>query len=368
MNGKVQLLINEGYNIKKLINSGSYGDCYLVEKEGEKSVVVKVYKNNMNKECEHERDVYYDLHTEGAGRDWLFGYGKIEIDGHTFLRLDTYDGSNLEEYFFEKNRGMSISDKLDVLIKACQVISYMHGADNPNPYLHLDIKLSNFHISEKTLIVKPIDMGSAVKIETEKGQKKEKSFEALMEDVGYMSTYGFSSKKVREFNDIRKKYSSRKIQRNGKIEYLVNEKQKKYLEELGNSINVKDDIYSLICCVFFVFTGGKKYGFWLGENGIECNSEEVILEELKKNNLPEYMISPVMELFSMISEADKYADKEVNINSVEELIEKLNDLKEIYENKGFHPEVLLRNSKDYFEKHFSNVEIEHELLCEIEKA
>ena len=362
MNDKVQLLVNDGYNIRKLINSGAYGDCYLIKKDGEKSIVAKVYKNNMNEEFEHELGVYEELHFEGAGRDWLFGHGKIEIGGYVFLKLETYNGSNLEEYFSEKKRELSISDKLDVLIKACNVIKYMHSTDSHIPYLHLDIKPSNFHISEETLQVKPIDMGSAVKIE------KEKSFESLMDDVGYMSTYGFSSKKVREFNDLRKKILSRKIQRDGKIEYLVNKKQKEYFEKLGNSINVKDDIYSLICCVFSVFTGGKKYGFWIERNGIECNSEEIIIEELKNNNIPIYMIPPMMELFCMINEADKYADKEVDINSVDGLIKKLKDLKEIYENRGFHPEVLLRNSMDYFEKHFSNVEIDKELLCEIEKV
>lgn len=362
MNDKLQLLINDGYNIRELINSGAYGDCYLIKKGVDKSVVAKVYKNNMNEEFEHELGVYEELHFEGAGRDWLFGHGKIEIDGYVFLKLETYDGSNLEEYFSEKKSELSISDKLDVLIKACNVIKYMHSADSHIPYLHLDIKPSNFHISEETLQVKPIDMGSAVKIE------KRKSFESLMGDVGYMSTYGFSSKKVREFNDLRKKILSRKIQRNGKIEYLINDKQKNHFIELGNRISVKDDIYSLICCVFSVFTGGKKYGFWIERNGIECNSEEIIVEELKNNNIPTYMIPPMMELFCMINEADKYADKEVCLNSVVELIKRLETFKEIYENRGFHPEVLLRNSMDYFEKHFSNVEIDKELLCEIEKV
>lgn len=352
---------NNGYSVIKLLSSGSYGDCYVVQKENRSgSLILKVYKTTTDSECEHELKVYNELHDTGLGKEWLFNVEPSNIGGKKCLLIGTYDGNTMEEYFFHSDE-KSFDKKLEILIKSCEVVSEMHKSSCP--YVHLDIKPSNFYISENKEYLKPIDMGSAVSLCEKYAENI--TINQIMSEFGYASTKEYATKKIREFNKIRNKIRTQKIDN---VSYLASESDKEKLVKLWKSISIKDDIYSLLLCVFDVFTGGEKRDFWLynDKSGNDLCLE--LVDIFKNSKLPEYCISPMVDLFMKLEGPSQDVTKDIDFKSVDQLIEKLNDLKEIYENKGFHPEVLLRNSRNYFEKHFSNVEIDHELLCEIEKG
>ena len=88
---------------------------------------------------------------------------------------------------------------------------------------------------------------------------------------------------------------------------------------------------------------------------------------LKENNIPIYLIRTLVEFFLTIEEPAKNADVQVPFNSVFDLKKRFEDVKEILENRGFHPEVLLRNSIEFFRKNFQDIIIDPDLLCDIEE-
>lgn len=357
MNEVIDILNNNGYKVQRLLSSGANGDCYFVRKHNLKSCIIKVYKDNEINKCNHEMQVYNDLHGDGLGVDWLFKCEKIELGGRCFLELETYEGCTLEEYLLNPDYNLTIEAKLTALIEACDTISKMHNSQRS--YLHLDIKLSNFYISSEKLHIKPIDMGSAVRI------GKAKSFDSLMNDLGYMSTDGYASKRNRQFNELRKKYRKRRLTAyNNK--YLITEEQKKHLEWIGNGINEKDDIFSLICCVFHVFSGGKQLGFWAEGEIVENSTKTKIRQCLDEKGIPFYIVDDFVELFSQLIEANRDETKEVQIDTVKELIEKLEEIKNTVLEEGITAGIILKNAIKYDKQHFSHIKIDKDLLTDIE--
>ena len=350
-------LSKNGYEVKELLSSGSYGDCLFV-RNGNISRILKVYKSNDAEECRHEERVYKDLHGDGLGKDWLFTAKSCEIDGIYALEMATYEGDTLEKLLFDPKKQTTISEKLQLLIEACKTISYMHDADKP--YAHLDIKPSNFYVSTNSHL-KPIDLGSAVSLE-EMDEDEETLFNMAMNAIGYMSTKEYASKRVRMFNELREEYRTLALEKNGHVEYLLSNEEKKELLDLVRHIGVKDDIYSLICCVFNALTNGHAIEFWL-DHDRECQSTSESLKGiLEENNIPDYLIPDLIELFSELDGPNQDCNQEVNIGSVEELIKILLELKAGEEAEGISEIVLRRFVQKYDEEHFSNIEIDPNLL------
>ena len=104
-------LRKNGYEVKKMLSSGSYGDCFFV-RNGNISRILKVYKSNDAEECYHEEKVYGDLHGEGLGKDWLFKAKSCVVDGYHMLEMETYEGDTLENLLFDEEKKLTISDKL----------------------------------------------------------------------------------------------------------------------------------------------------------------------------------------------------------------------------------------------------------------
>lgn len=353
-------LNKNGYEVKKLLSSGSYGDCFFV-RNGNISRILKVYKSNDYDECQHEEKVYDDLHGKGLGKDWLFKAKGCVIDGHHMLEMETYEGDTLEKVFFDGEKKLTISEKLQLLIEACKTIAYMHNAEKS--YIHLDIKPSNFYVSTNSHL-KPIDLGSAVNLQ-EMPKEDEKLFYTTMNAIGYMSTKEYASKRVREFNDMREEYKTLTIENEGKVEYLISDVEKEELLNLVHCIGIKDDIYSLICCVFNALTNGQEVEFWLDHDG-ECeNISELLREILIRNNIPDYLIPELEELFLELDGPNQNSNKEVSINSVEELIKKLEEINEGEMAEGISSIVLRRFAHKYAEDHFSNIEIDPNLLTSV---
>lgn len=348
-----------GYIVEKTLNSGGHGVCYQVRHNGV-CYILKDYKRDDEKECRHEVQVYKDLHGNGKGNEWFFKAEHLVFNGKNYLLLQTHEGETMAE-FLSKQRNASLTEKLDLLIKTCYAVNEIHK----NGYIHLDIKPSNLYVSESKSVVTPIDMGSAVKINRSK-KNNYKEFIDVMESMGYLSTDAYASLRVCEFNFQREKCRElfRKENNDRLITYpYVPLKIAENLCYLEKQISIKDDIYSLLCCVFFVLTDGVEFKFGSGDPKFNSTSE--IKKILIRSHIPNYLTDRLADLFMLLYEPSIQINKEIKFDSVEELIKELTTVKEIEENQGFHPEVLLRNAQKY-KQHFSDIEIDPELLTDVE--
>ena len=349
-----KILSNNGYEVKGMLSSGAHGDCFFV-KENKNAKVIKAYKDNDKQEAMHEEGVYSKLHGDDLGKDYLFKAELIEYDNIFFLKLETYEGETLEEYFLKKADEISIEKKIDILINACETISHIHEAG----FLHMDIKLSNFYKSEN--LIRPIDMGSAVEIINEKALQEitnEERFNKIMDELGYLSTESYASFRVKFFNKLRNEYLDFKTDAG---EYLLSDEEKQLLVDLAKKISIEDDIYSLISAIFKALTGLVL--------GIDVKFDKTNIKgALEDSKIPVYLTDRLCDLFLELQKPNESINAKVSFNSVQELIKELNVIKAIAENRGFHPEVLLRNSMAYFDRYFSKVEIDPELLTDVEEV
>ena len=346
-----------GYTVEKKLSSGGHGTCYQVRHNGI-CCVLKDYKTDDERESLHEARVYEVLHGSGKGNEYFFKGEHLEFNGKHYLLSQTHEGETVAE-LLSREPNMSLIEKVDILLRACRAVSKIHKTG----YIHLDIKPSNLYVSASKTLVTPIDMGSA--IQKRENSKSAPSFTDIMETIGYMSTNAYASLRVREFNFQREQ--CRELfykEENGIVSYpYVPDNMVNYLCVLENRIGVKDDIYSLLCCAFFVLTNGRNYNSPAGIPQYK-NADE-IKNALYENNIPDYLTGRLTGLFMLLYAPSEHVDKEIKYDSVEELIKELNVIKEIEQNQGFHPEVLLRNAQKY-EQHFADVEIDPELLTDIE--
>lgn len=333
-------LKQEGYTVERMLSAGNHGSCYLVRKNGI-CYILKKYESNAKEESIHESTVYTDLHGAGMGNEYFFKAEPLIIDNTYFLLSQTYEGVTLEEYI-QLNDNLSLEDKLNILMSACKAINEMHNLG----YIHLDIKPSNLYLSNAEHIVKPIDMGSAVKC------TNGKSFDEIINSIGYLSTREYSSKKVRDFNELCNKL------RDKNFSNTITEKEKKQLCDYEHDIGRADDIYGLMCCAFFVFTK-KRFKYWLDKDVIFINDMSEIRQALINNQMPDYLIEKMVDFFCGLLEPYKNRNAEVPYNTMTDLIKELNIIKEIEKNIGFHSEILLRNFKRHFDNNLKQY-IEHD--------
>lgn len=348
------ILSNNGYEVRGVLSSGAHGDCFFV-KENKNAKVIKAYKDNDKQEAMHEEGVYSKLHGDDLGKDYLFKAELIEYDNIFFLKLETYEGETLEEYFLKKADEISIEKKIDILINACETISHIHEAG----FLHMDIKLSNFYKSEN--LIRPIDMGSAVEIINEKALQEitnEERFNNIMHELGYLSTGSYASFRVKFFNKLRNEYLDFKTDTG---EYLLSDEEKQLLIDLSEKISVEDDIYSLISAIFKALTGLVL--------GIDVKFDKTnIKEALEESKIPVYLTDRLCDLFLELREPNESINAKVSFNSVYELIKELNVIKAIAETREFHPEIMLKKAMEYNEKNFNDIDIDEDLLTNIEKV
>lgn len=347
MSNIIEKIKNCGFDDIKLISEGGHGQCYFVKRNGV-SYILKSFFCNSRAEAAHEEKIIKELHGETKGNPYFFKAEVISATDDVFFLLNhTNAGKTLEE-LKEKDTDtdvLSLSDATDIIIKACDSVQELHSKG----YIHFDIKPSNLYFVDKISHVLAIDFGSAVK-------KRQKSYEEIIESNGYWSTRGFLSKRLSDFCERLSTYRN--------IEVSQEEKDKLVDDEA--SLSIKEDIFALICTYWFMITGKEHFGIWDRDMRF-LPTDKKIIAVLEQNEIPAYLTSPLAELFLTLDEPSKNAETEIPFDSIDELVKKLETIKEIMENRGLHPEVLLRNSMEYFSKNFSDIVIDEELLCDIEE-
>lgn len=142
------------WRLDKPIGSGGMGDIYLAHRvDGvvAQTAAVKVLRSVHADGSTDEAGMLRSLKHPSIAK--CFDSGKT-ADGHRYLAMEYVEGRPITEY--ADQRGLSIHDRLDLFLKACEAIEYSHN------YLvvHLDIKPGNILVNQDG-IVKVIDFGIA---------------------------------------------------------------------------------------------------------------------------------------------------------------------------------------------------------------
>ena len=351
MDTLLNLLNENDYSIECELSSGAHGTCYLVRKNNI-GYILKNYECDAEKESLHEAEVYKELHGNGKGNEYFFKAEHKKMGNRHFLLSETYEGVTLEEYILT-GKEKSFENILDILLRTCRAIKEMHTMTPP--YLHLDIKPSNLYVSLKENIVRPIDMGSAVR------KTGRKTFADIINDMGYRSTDSYATMKVKVFNNLRDEYLE--------MDALTEEQNE--LCSLEEKIGVADDIYSLLCCFFFMITK-KKFKYWIDES-FSYNDSDEIESALKRNNAPSYLIDRLSKLFMCLIAPYTDEEAEVPYKSIDDFINELDTIKLICGDEGFHHEIIDKNFINYFNKNlmkFIDEEngFDSNLIADLEKA
>src|SRR5262249_22111571 len=82
-------------------------------------------------------------------------YDLGDVDGQLYIAMEFIKGEDLEQ-LIKKRTGLPIEDKLNIMIQACEGISYAHK----HQIVHRDIKPSNIRIDDEG-VVKIMDFGIA---------------------------------------------------------------------------------------------------------------------------------------------------------------------------------------------------------------
>ena len=323
-------ILKSEYEIIRPLSRGGHGECYLVRR-GDFFATAKVYFKNAERECAHEAEIYKALHGNLAKEDF---FQASRLNDAPILIMQTYEGDTLEEFFASPAyREKTLPKKLDLLIRVCKTVSAMHKAG----ILHLDIKPSNFFISENENAIKPIDMGSAILI-----NRKYNDFDDLSSASGYHSTCGFGSCRLLTL-DSYLAFDAEEL----------DEKRKQRALELEAGISAKDDVYSLICLIYNALIEGVLSDIHDGF----LSPREMLFKKLTECKIPDYLIPPLCDLFMSALNED------VPFNSVDELISTLHRFLNIENNCGCDPIVFLRNAKEKFSL---PADFDKNLLCSIE--
>lgn len=318
------------------IESGANGSCFLVNSPEGGHYMLKLYKENSLLKSVHEIKIYKALHNRG-GSEYFFNTERHVTDNEGYLKMSTFRGKTLREFV---KPDTDIKVIIDRITELCRAVREMHRAS----ILHLDLKPANIYVSENENRIMILDMGSAI-------EKRKKTFEEIMKSEGYLSTAQFSSQKLRHF----------KMKLNKAAEY-PDERDEAALCELEGKIDESDDIYALICCLFYALTG-KYFRFWLQEK-VDYNEEEEIHESLR-GRVPEYIEKRLTDLFYTIVLPGKEYNAKMKYGSADELIEELEIIKDILEKKGYHCEIVLQYSREMCERYADVIDsIDADLLTE----
>ena len=150
---------------EKIIGKGAYGKVYLIENNGKKYALKKIFSEMLEKEellfFEKESKILSSLNDE-----YIIKYYYSFKENHYFNIIMEYGGNNLKQFianYKEKNQLIGEKIILDIIKQICLGIKAIHK----NKIIHRDLKPENIFINENNKI-KIGDFGISKKLETNK--------------------------------------------------------------------------------------------------------------------------------------------------------------------------------------------------------
>lgn len=155
---KEGIVLNERYQVIRVIGMGSYGIVYLCKDlETKEQTVVKQLrpsKRRNKKEIdlfENEISVLRRLNHQNIPALC----DTFSNDGHLFYVMSFIDGDNLEDEIFYHKKSFNEKEALDILAQLLKLVDYLHKKD----IYHQDLRIPNLLLKNNELFL--IDFGLA---------------------------------------------------------------------------------------------------------------------------------------------------------------------------------------------------------------
>lgn len=371
------------FEVIDFLSEGGSGSCYLCKsKINGEYFVLKVYKNGASNDENHiertlhkaEKDEKYAkilYNSEQGGSPYFFSTSILkDDDGISYLIMGTIAGCSLAKYIEDNYANKKFDEKFDdiyIIIKnVISAVSQIH-----TKCLHLDLKPDNlFLVKNNTKNIIPIDFGSAVeRREHDMPKKAEQIIYEYKHSGSYASTSGFRTERLATLVNLIESIDT------------MQESEDKFkercelIEQLEQTISVKEDVYSVIACFFCMVFGDSRL---FSSDGIifARDPQKELIKRMKQIGVPKYMHSCFVELFAELLQEgnEKNAYSEVKYNSLlgdendkNTLIYEIDRIYRIYKKMGFEDEIVIYKAEQYFEKYLKEQlkDFDPDLLCEI---
>ncbi|QHT46329.1 protein kinase [Bacillus sp. SB49] len=172
-------VLAERYQIKKVLQNGSYGIIYLCKdlNAGDTCVVKQMRKSKgkENKEnYEEETSILQRLKHPGIPAL----IETFSFDGEAFFSMEFIEGKNVEDTLFASNQKYSEKECLELVQKLMGIVCYIHQ----NDVFHGDIRIPNVLLHEGEVHL--IDFGLAHTLDTKDHVQRERLARDDFFDVG----------------------------------------------------------------------------------------------------------------------------------------------------------------------------------------
>lgn len=352
----IEKIKNCGFDDIRLLSEGGHGQVFFVRRNGA-AYVLKSYFANSKAEANHEKEIAQKLHGHGKGNPYGFKSEVIAAsDGTFFLLNHTDEGKTIEEIKENSKEKLSIHEATEIMIKSCEAIRALHNQG----IIHFDVKPTNLYLISEVSYLKSIDYGSAVEIKKVSKEPQKENYEEIYNKIisssGYYSTEGYMTKRLQEFCEKRELFSRINTTKEQQISLVEDEKK----------LGPKEDIYAMICTYAFLL-GFRNWGVW-SQDFCYLSTEQKIRLTLEENDIPAYLISPLVDLFMTIDEPSKNPNAEVPFESVTQLIETLKIISRVIKLEGFHPAICQYNATKKYDEEWSKLlkKFDPDLVCKIE--
>jgi|GEM_PF-5501141 len=244
-------IISNRYKILEFLGKGGMGEVYKVFDLIEKDIkALKLFNQNIDNSSVNEIKKEFQIMSvlEHPYICKVFDFGMLE-NGIYFISMEFIDGKNI----FESTEKLSLEDKVDLIIKICRGLAYIHS----NGLIHFDIKPENIILKNKE--PKIMDFGLS-------------SLKRKMKETGIKGTPVYIP-----------------------------------LELLNNEVaDARCDLYSLGVTLFEILTRRKPFAGNTIEEIIKSKmTEEPIFFENEKMNIPEEIRKIILKLMERLP-ADRY--------------------------------------------------------------
>ncbi|SIR99286.1 serine/threonine protein kinase [Peribacillus simplex] len=198
---KKGVVLNDRYEVKTLIGTGSYGLVYLCNNlKKNENIVIKQLRNSKRrskkelKQFENEMTILRMLNHKNIPKF----HENFSHDGNVYFVMDFIEGDNLEDHIFLNQLTFNEKESLLFLDELVGLVSYLHGHD----ICHQDLRIPNILLKNHQPIL--IDFGlskmfnSADLAQESILQQKRQDFYDLGQILLYVlyTTYASKSKKA----------------------------------------------------------------------------------------------------------------------------------------------------------------------------
>ncbi|WP_246202547.1 protein kinase domain-containing protein [Virgibacillus doumboii] len=191
-------ILNNRYEVLRVMGTGSYGIVYLVKDLKTKTNRVVKQLRQSKRRNKTEIDLFKNelsLLRKLDHQNMPFLYEAFSTNGNYFYVMSLVEGDNLEDLIFLHNKKFNEEESLLILEQLLGLVNYLHK----NNIFHLDLRIPNMLLKNKELYL--IDFGLAKQVSSESShilEMKQQDYYDLGDILLYLlyTTYSSNNKKA----------------------------------------------------------------------------------------------------------------------------------------------------------------------------